>query len=294
MKTNALWSPVMTAPSALEAPADAPLLFRGPVDWIVNAAADAGFEGVELHFRAPEEIDWELLRSSLRARAMKLTGIGTGRIFMTDGLSLSDERREVAAAAEERLRGMMDRAGEHGSAVILGVVRGRLSAQGEAKRGEAYMRLVESYRRLSAYAVKSGCRIVVEGINSKDADSLNITDELLKLLEDVRDPNVLAHLDFCHMDMEGEDLVAAVKKAAGRIGYVHLADTERKAIGKGNIDYKAVLTALKDVGYEGAIGLEYVPAEEGWANAVQPPRKQQMEYAMMGLGYVKALLDGIS
>lgn len=293
MNDKQSWCPVLSAPSALEAPANAPLLFRGPVDWIVNAAADAGFDGVEIHFRAAEELDWDLLRAALKDRGMRLTGIGTGRIYMTDGLSLSDHRPEVAAAAEARLRGMMDRAGEHGASVILGVGRGKLSAQGVVRRAEAYSRLVESYRRLSEYAVRSGCRIVIEGINSKDADSLNSTDELLKILEDVGDPNVLAHLDFCHMDMEGEDLAAAARRAGDKIGYVHFADTDRKALGSGKIDYKAVLKALKDVDFHGAIGLEYVPSVEGWDNAVQPSRAQQLELAAIGLEQMKKLLSSM-
>lgn len=293
MKKNPSWRPIIAAPSALEAPASAPLLFRGPIDFIVNAAADTGFDGVEVHFRAAEEIDWDLLRRTLKARNIRLNGIGTGRIFMTDGLSLSDARPEIAAAAEARLRGMMDRAGEHAASVILGVVRGRLSAQGEARRGEAYSRLVESYRRLSDYAVKAGCRIVIEGINSKDADSLNSTDELLKLLDDVGDPNVLAHLDFCHMDMEDEDLVAAARKAAGKIGYVHFADTGRKALGMGDIDYESVLMALKEANFRDAIGLEFVPSEKGWDNTAQPSREKQAKYAKKGVEQMRRLIDSI-
>lgn len=287
------WTPAISAPSALSAPPNAPLLFRGSVDWIVKGAADAGFDGIELHCRTAEEVDWGLLRAALKERGMKLTGIGTGRIFATDGLSLSDKNTEIASAAEARLRGMMDNAGEHGPSIILGVVRGRLSADGEGKRHEAYLRLVESYRRLAQHAKKTGCRIVIEGINSKDADSLNGTHELLGMLKDVGEPGVFAHLDYCHMDMEGEDLAASTSIAEGKIGYVHFADTARKAIGEGKIDYRSVLLALRKARFDGVIGLEYVPSELGWLNEHQPDRTKQLSFARIGLKRVRELISSI-
>lgn len=287
------WTPVISAPSALQAPPNAPLLFRGSVDWIVKGAADAGFEGIELHCRTAEEVDWGLLGVALKEKGMKLTGIGTGRIFATDGLSLCDKNTEIVSAAEARLRGMMDNAGEHGPSIILGVVRGRLSADGEGKRHEAYMRLVESYRRLAQYATKTGCRIVIEGINSLDADSLNGTHELLGMLKDVGEPGVLAHLDYCHMQMEGEDLVASTLAAKGKIGYVHFADSERKPIGEGQIDFSPVLHALRESGYKGVIGLEYVPSELGWNNKTQPDEAQQVRFAKKGLQHLRKLLNSI-
>ena len=294
MKVRSEWVPMLSAPAALDAPANAPLLFRGPIDWLVNGASEAGFDGLELHCRQAEDIDWALLSTALNASGLRLTGIGTGRIFAMDGLSLSDSRPEIAAAAEGRLQRMMDSAGDFGSAIILGVVRGRLAADGGGKRHEAHRRLVDSYRRLASYAAKTGCRIVIEGINSKDADSLNSTSELVEVLQDVGDSSVYAHLDYCHMHMEGEDLAASTLAAEGKIGYVHFADSERKAIGEGQIDYLPVLLALRESGYKGIIGLEYVPSELGWNNKVQPDRAEQLKFAKMGLQHLRGLLSRVN
>jgi sugar phosphate isomerase/epimerase len=89
-------------------------------------------------------------------------------------------------------------------------------------------------------------------------------------------------------------LVASTLEAKGRIGYVHFADTNRKTIGEGDIDYRSVLLALKKVQFNGVIGLEYVPSELGWDNQLQPERKQQILFARSGLNRVKQFIKGIA
>lgn len=290
------WKPVLSVAIALDAPVGAPIVLRGPLSQTVNVAADIGFDGVELHFRQVDEVDWEELRSLLRRRNLTLTSIGTGRLYTVDGLSLSDSRADVVEAAERRLEAMIDEASAFGADVIVGSVRGTLLADGPEGQAGAYGRLVAALARLSSYAERRGCRLVVEAISRSEMDSINNTHQLLELLDDVGSPNVMAHLDTYHLWMEDQDIVGSLRLAGAKLGHVHFADSKRVAPGNGNLNFVAILQTLKEMGYSRTIAFEYPPMTMGRRPEGArrgPTAEEQFESALLGLCHVKACLEAI-
>lgn len=74
-------------------------------------------------------------------------------------------------------------------------------------------------------------------------------------------PDIALLFDSYHATVLGEDPSAWVRANAARIGHVHLADHPgRHEPGTGRIDFPALLSALQDAGYPGAIGFEYIPS----------------------------------
>jgi hydroxypyruvate isomerase len=63
-----------------------------------------------------------------------------------------------------------------------------------------------------------------------------------------------------HMQRVEGDLVRTIREHVGQIGHVHVADNPgRHQPGTGEINYRFVLRALDEAGYDGYVGLEYVP-----------------------------------
>ena len=56
------------------------------------------------------------------------------------------------------------------------------------------------------------------------------------------------------------DIAAAIRLAGSRLTHVHLADSNRAAPGYGNTDLGPILAAIVDVGYDGWISYELLPA----------------------------------
>lgn len=251
-------------------------------------ASRMGFEGIELHFGDVSEIDWDELDGLLVTHQLKLTSIGTGRIFTIGRRSLSDSDEDSRRTAITKLFGMIDKVSKYRAIIIIGTVKGKLGPRGSKERQEAYGRLVASLKEVSAYAQGKSCRVVVEGINRLESDNINSTLELLQLIDDVSSPNLCAHLDTYHMFMEGEDIEVSVKMAAERIGHIHFADTDRKAPGQGKIDFRAVFKALNDAGYRGVIAFEYIPIEAGTQNSVELPAYEQEKYSKLGLDHLRS------
>ena len=66
--------------------------------------------------------------------------------------------------------------------------------------------------------------------------------------------------DLYHSIVEGEDPATELANAAGLVDYVQIADAPgRGEPGTGAVDWAAQLATLRASGYDGPLGLEYVP-----------------------------------
>lgn len=96
------------------------------------------------------------------------------------------------------------------------------------------------------------------------------TQEQIDLFLDNTDPALCSLcLDTAHATLAGIDAVAAVKKYAPRIGYMHLKDVDPDEsvspawpmarflpLGWGTVDFKGVVNALRSAGYDGVLCVE--------------------------------------
>jgi D-psicose/D-tagatose/L-ribulose 3-epimerase len=70
---------------------------------------------------------------------------------------------------------------------------------------------------------------------------------------------VKLHLDTFHMNIEEKDPAEAIRRAGELLVNVHIADSNRQAVGYGHTDFEAIMTALGEIGYERALALEPLP-----------------------------------
>jgi sugar phosphate isomerase/epimerase len=79
------------------------------------------------------------------------------------------------------------------------------------------------------------------------------------LLQALSAKNVTLLADLFHMNIEEVDLAAAFRAAAGHIGHVHLADSNRRPAGCGHTDFRPTAAALREIGYSGYVSAECFP-----------------------------------
>ena len=71
------------------------------------------------------------------------------------------------------------------------------------------------------------------------------------------------------MHIEEKSMRGSIKKHIGLIHYIHFSDSNRQAPGFGNIDYKMVVSTLKEYGFEGVISFEILPFPDDLTAAKQ-------------------------
>jgi hydroxypyruvate isomerase len=135
--------------------------------------------------------------------------------------------------------------------------------------------LVENVRFAAAALGEHGLELLVEAINRSDVPGffLNRTAQVLEVIDEVGLPNVRIQYDVYHAQREEGELAATLGRHLRRIGHIQVADNPgRHQPGTGEINYPFLLGRIDELGYDGFVGLEYVPVPDtessfGWIEA---------------------------
>lgn len=229
-----------------------------PEKW--EAALAAGFAGIEL--RARDGFDARL--PELRAAAA--AGIPMPTVCPDTDHFLGDFDAARRADAVEQLRRQIDVMAEIGGSGLItpaswGMFSTRLPPFTPPRPpAEDFEVLVDGLCALAGPAAEAGVWIAVEPINRYEDHMVNRLEQAVALGEEVerrtghRSIRVLA--DLYHMNIEEDDLAAALVATGDRLAHVHVDDSNRLQPGTGHIDFAAVFGALRAIGYDGWYALE--------------------------------------
>jgi sugar phosphate isomerase/epimerase len=165
---------------------------------------------------------------------------------------------------------MIRLAAEFGAKVNTGRVRGLIHDGETAETATA--RYLECLSRCADAAEPLGVELIVEPVNRYEVNFINNCDEGLELVRRAGRPCVRLMPDLFHMNIEDVSFRRAFEAARGRIGYVHVADSNRLAPGWGHLPLDDIFDALESVGYGGWITAEILPRPDPAAAAAQAIR----------------------
>lgn len=217
----------------------------------IRAAAQAGFRQVE--FWTAGNKDVAHLEAAIDECGVTVTAFvsePTGRIVDPSTHNMFLEGVERSCSLAKRL---------HAQNLI--VVSGdTLPAVDRRAQSDA---IAVALDQAGAIAERSGVGLVLEPLNTRVDHAgyfLESTEEALRILRAVGRPTVRLLYDLYHSVVMGEDPATVLRDARGMVGHVHIADAPgRHEPGTGKIDWRRELDALRASGYDGALGLEYVP-----------------------------------
>lgn len=244
--------------TAITAAADtAPLVLRGDLVRCVSQARELGYQAVELHVVDAAGFPTQAVADACRREGIRVSAVVTGRIFTERGRCMTSPDPANRAAAMEELRAYIDVAAQLRATdgVIIGWVKG--SRPAEDPGFDAL--LAGQLHILGQYAAEKGQRLLIEVINRYETNLFNTAEELVDFLRAWEVPNCFVHLDTFHMNIEEADLAGAIRTAGEKLGYFHVADSNRLTPGRGHIDFAVLFSALKEVHYQGTISLECIP-----------------------------------
>lgn len=121
-------------------------------------------------------------------------------------------------------------------------------------------------------AARIGATVVIEALNPVDVPGygLHHVDQVVAFIDRARAASgVEARLSFdvYHVVMAGDDPGSIIEQHAAHFGHVQVADVPgRHEPGSGSIDFEGILGALAQRGYDGWVGLEYIPTQASAAS----------------------------
>lgn len=223
-----------------------------------DAAAQAGFKAVEFQF--PYAWDKAAIRERLERNGLRLVlhNLPAGDWAAGDrGIACLPDRVEEF---REGVQTAIDYARALGCP-LLNCLAGRAPAGADA--AELRHTFVRNLRYTADALQQAGIRLVMEAINTRvdiPGFYLNHTQQALDLIRDVGSDNLGVQYDIYHMQVMEGDLARTIERHSDRIWHLQVADNPgRHEPGTGEINYPFLFDFIDRIGYQGAIGAEYIP-----------------------------------
>lgn len=117
-------------------------------------------------------------------------------------------------------------------------------------------RAVKNIRELSKTAQECDVTLGMEVLNRYEGYMLNTCKEALRFVDEVGSDYVKVMLDTFHMNIEEDNIGAAIRLAGNKLGHLHLGEQNRRVPGQGSLPWNEIGQALRDIRYEGAAVME--------------------------------------
>jgi len=124
---------------------------------------------------------------------------------------------------------------------------------------EDWKNSVETVQEVAKYAEKKDILLAIEPINRYETYLVNSVQDALCYSLEVNSTHVKIMADTFHMNIEERDIPEAIRIAGNNLINVHIADSNRCSVGRGHINFKALIKALKEINYQYALTLEPLP-----------------------------------
>lgn len=123
------------------------------------------------------------------------------------------------------------------------------------KEGD-WARSVENTAEVARRAREHGIDFCLEVLNRFEGYLINTCEEAVRFVEQTGESNVRVMLDTFHMNIEEDDMAAAICHAGKHLGHFHTGECNRRVPGKGRMPWREIGQALREIGYTGTCCME--------------------------------------
>lgn len=212
-----------------------------------------GFDGVEIFVSPQEPASAQPVKRVLDRANLERT---TCSVLPRDA-NLVSTQPEVRARGVEYLKRCVARTAELDARLFCGPLYAALGVMSGTRRTQdEWSWAVEGLRIVARYAQEQGVMLCLEPLNRFETYFLNTLDDSARLVREIGAPNVLVHFDTFHANIEEQNPAAALRLIAKELGHVHISENDRGIPGTGHNDWRGILLALKDIGYDGWLTIE--------------------------------------
>lgn len=144
---------------------------------------------------------------------------------------------------------------------------------------------VDSMKILIRQAENCGIKYGVEAVNRFEGVIINTAEDALKYVKMVDSDNIGVLLDTYHMNIEENNIGAAIRLAGDKLIGMHTGENNRTAPGRGHLDWDEIFKALADVNFKGRIVSEPFVVKGGevgrdiyvWRDLINNPTEERLD-----------------
>jgi len=244
-------------------------IFQG---WNLEAtflhAAKTGYDAVEIapftvakSVTGPSANERQAIRDAAARAGIAISGIHWV-LAQTEGLHLTHPDESVREKTSRYLCDLVDFCADLGGGImVFGSPKQRNILDGVTPR-EAWTWATAAFREAVARAEKRAVTICFEPLSSAETNFINTAAEAIQFVQQFDSPHCRILLDVKAMCAEPKPIPQIIRDSWPHFAYFHANDRNLKGPGFGNVDFKPIAAALKEVGYDGCVSVEVFNFDE--------------------------------
>ena len=184
-------------------------------------------------------------------------------LVQADGLHLTHPDAAVRARTADYFIALADFCADVGGrTIVVGSPKQRSLLAG-VSHAQAWEWATEVFHPAVARAAERGVTLCLEPLAPSETNFINTAAEALAFARQFRSPAMSVVLDVKAMSSEAKPIPQLIRESRGNFSHFHANDANLKGPGFGDVDFKPIAAALREVGYDGVVSVEVFQFDEG-------------------------------
>jgi D-psicose/D-tagatose/L-ribulose 3-epimerase len=227
-----------------------------PLDKVFELVSSAGYASVDLT-AVVDSCDWTEAARLAERFSLEISGLTCDSGWPAEDHDLANKnalnRQKAVDYFKRQIECVKVVGGDY--LIVVPSAVGKFRAMG-VDTTEDWKWAVESVSKLTETAANNRVTLVIEPLNRYESCIVNTAEDVSRFVKEVDHPKVRALLDTYHMNIEESDIEKAFLTVRDCLEVVHFADSNRRALGRGHIDFRPALSGMKAIGFDRTIVLE--------------------------------------
>jgi sugar phosphate isomerase/epimerase len=245
-------------------------IFKGwKLDDTLSYAKRIGYSAVEIApFTLADSVtdisaaERQKIRDSAARIGIEIAGIHWV-LVKPEGLYINHTDAGIRERTSDYFRDLVDFCADIGGKVIVvgsPKQRNRMTGVTPQQGGEW---AAASFRQAVARAEKRQVTVCFEPLSPVETNFINTAADAIRFVEQFHSPNFKIILDVKAMCSESKPIPQIIQESFPHFAHFHANDKNLKGPGFGEVDFKPIAAALKQVGYNGYVSVEVFNFDEG-------------------------------
>lgn len=219
---------------------------------IIDTVRALGFDFIEIPLMRLDLFDPAAVKE--RLNGFEVT---TSNVLLKDEVDITSFDETCRKRGVQYLKDCVKASAAAGAKAFSGVIYSKYLKEAKCMPSQQEWEFsANCLKDVARYAAGLGVSIGLEPVTRYESYLLNTSEQAVKLVQMIGEPNVFVHLDSYHMNVEEKNFYQAVKAAGGKLQYFHMCENDRGIVGEGHVDWDGIFRAFKETGFDGYVAFE--------------------------------------
>jgi sugar phosphate isomerase/epimerase len=245
-------------------------IFQGwKIDDAISFAAKAGYNAVEIapftlarYVTDISAAERQRVRDTAQRAGIQVSGIHWV-LVQAEGMYLTHPESGTRQKTARYFCDLVDFCADvGGKTIVVGSPKQRNLVDGVSyEQGWEWATAV--FREAVMRAEQREVTICFEPLAPSETNFINTAAEAIRFIQQLRTPHFKIILDVKAMSSESKPIPQIIRESWPHFAYFHANDKNLKGPGFGEVDFRPIAAALKEVGYDGYVSVEVFNFDEG-------------------------------